>query len=119
MKNNNSQTGNQESQPNDPGEMKQLTDMFSRSISYLRISLTDHCNLRCLYCTPQDEGAKLVNSELLSYEEILRLVRLAVSMGIKKVRLTGGEPLVRHGVLDFIKKLSQIEGLNDIRPIFP
>jgi len=92
-----------------------LTDMFARSISYLRISLTDHCNLRCQYCTPQEGRIKLANEELLRYEEILRVVRLAVSLGIKKIRLTGGEPLVRREVLSFIKELAQIPGLNDIR----
>lgn len=92
-----------------------LTDMFSRSISYLRISLTDHCNLRCLYCTPKDAQEKLASSELLHYEEILRFVRIAVSLGVRKVRLTGGEPLVRRGILDFVKELGRIEGLNDIR----
>jgi GTP 3',8-cyclase len=94
---------------------KRLTDMFSRSISYLRISLTDHCNLRCLYCTPQEGRVKLASEDLLRYEEILRVVRLAVSLGIEKVRLTGGEPLVRREVLTFIKALGQIPGLTDIR----
>lgn len=89
--------------------------MFARSISYLRISLTDHCNLRCQYCTPQEGRIKLANEELLRYEEILRVVRLAVSLGIKKVRLTGGEPLVRREVLTFIKALAEIPGLKDIR----
>lgn len=92
-----------------------MTDMFSRSISYLRISLTDHCNLRCQYCTPQEGRIKLANEELLSYEEILRVASLAVSLGIEKVRLTGGEPLVRRDVLSFIKTLAKIPGLNDIR----
>lgn len=91
-----------------------LIDTFSRSITYLRISLTDQCNLRCLYCTPK-ETAKLRHHELLSYEELLRVVRLAVNMGIKKVRLTGGEPLVRRGVTDFIRRLAGIPGLGDIR----
>ncbi|MHB1015845.1 MAG: GTP 3',8-cyclase MoaA, partial [Desulfurivibrionaceae bacterium] len=94
---------------------ERLTDMFARSISYLRISLTDHCNLRCLYCTPQEGRIKLANEELLRYEELLRVVRLAVSLGIEKVRLTGGEPLVRRDVLPFIKALAEIPGLNDIR----
>lgn len=94
---------------------ERLTDMFARSISYLRISLTDHCNLRCQYCTPQEGRIKLANEELLSYEEILRVVRLAVSLGIEKVRLTGGEPLVRRDVLAFIKALAEIPGLTDIR----
>jgi len=69
---------------------ERLTDMFARSISYLRISLTDHCNLRCQYCTPKEGRIKLANEELLRYEEILRVVRLAVSLGIEKIRLTGG-----------------------------
>ncbi len=94
---------------------ERLTDMFARSISYLRISLTDHCNLRCLYCTPQEGRIKLASEELLRYEEILRVVRLAVSLGIEKVRLTGGEPLVRRDVLPFIKALAEIPGLTDIR----
>ncbi len=89
--------------------------MFARSISYLRISLTDHCNLRCLYCTPRDDRDKLESGELLSYEELLRVVRLAVGLGIEKVRLTGGEPLVRRDILSFARELSAIEGLNDIR----
>lgn len=96
-----------------------LTDLFSRSISYLRLSLTDRCNLRCLYCVTEDESqgclAKLGHSELLTYEELLRVVRVAVDMGITKVRLTGGEPLVRRGVLGFIRDLTRIPQLNDIR----
>jgi len=96
-----------------------LTDLFSRSISYLRLSLTDRCNLRCMYCVTEDESsgclAKLGQEELLTYEELLRVVRVAVAMGITKVRLTGGEPLVRRGVLDFIRELTRIEGLDDVR----
>jgi cyclic pyranopterin phosphate synthase len=92
-----------------------LIDTFARSISYLRVSLTDHCNLRCLYCTPKGAGEKLAGGELLTFEEILRVIRLAVEMGIRKVRLTGGEPLVRRGVLGFIRNLTGIAGLEDIR----
>jgi GTP 3',8-cyclase len=96
-----------------------LTDLFSRSISYLRLSLTDRCNLRCMYCVTEDESsgglAKLLHDELLTYEELLRVVRVAVAMGITKVRLTGGEPLVRRNVLNFIRDLSRIEGLDDVR----
>ena len=94
---------------------ERLTDMFARSISYLRISLTDHCNLRCQYCSPQEGQVKLANEELLRYEEILLVVRIAVSLGIEKVRLTGGEPLVRRDVLTFINDLAEIPGLTDIR----
>ena len=94
-------------------------DLFSRSISYLRLSLTDRCNLRCMYCVTEDESAgclsKLGQDELLTYEELLWVVRVAVGMGITKVRLTGGEPLVRRGVLGFIRELMAIEGLGDVR----
>lgn len=92
-----------------------LHDSFSRTISYLRISLTDQCNLRCLYCCPMADDAKLARQELLSFEEILRVVRVAVGLGIVKVRLTGGEPLVRAGVLSFVRDLSGISGLAEIR----
>lgn len=104
-----------EASPSRPKENHILTDMFARSITYLRISLTDQCNLRCLYCKPKDLRDKLQSSELLSYEELLRVASLAVSMGIKKVRLTGGEPLVRKGIATFIKKLAAIPKLDDIR----
>ncbi len=100
--------------PAEPGN-NNLVDMFDRSISYLRLSLTDQCNLRCLYCTPKTINDKLDNVELLSYEEILRVVRLAVEMGIKKIRLTGGEPLVRRDITTFIRWLAGIDGLEDIR----
>ncbi len=93
---------------------KILTDTFSRTINYLRVSITDQCNLRCMYCTPIS-SQKLANIDLLSYEEILRIVTLAVDLGIKKVRLTGGEPLVRRGVMDFIRQLAALPGLKEIR----
>lgn len=101
-----------------------LVDQYSRTISYLRLSLTDKCNLRCIYCMPtQQNGSEthlksnkfLSSSELLSYEELLRIVNLAVSLGMSKLRLTGGEPLVRKGVVGFIEKLTEIEGLEQIR----
>ncbi|TKB09315.1 GTP 3',8-cyclase MoaA [Desulforhopalus sp. IMCC35007] len=101
-----------------------LVDQFSRTISYLRLSVTDRCNLRCMYCMPEEEdnletlvksGKFLSHSDLLSYEELLRIVRLAVSLGMNKIRLTGGEPLVRKGLVDFIHNLNKIEGLDQIR----
>lgn len=98
---------------------KTLNDLFARSISYLRISLTDRCNLRCFYCRTEEEALgvlpKLRHVDLLSYEEILRVAKAAVSMGISKVRLTGGEPLLRRNVMAFIRDLSAIPGLDDIR----
>ena len=99
-------------------DTSELVDMFSRTISYLRLSLTDRCNLRCVYCMPVDNDGGLEvlqHEDLLSYEELLRIVQLAVGMGMNKIRLTGGEPLVRRGVMDFIRLLSQIDGLDEIR----
>jgi cyclic pyranopterin phosphate synthase len=91
-----------------------LIDRFNRNLNYLRISITDRCNLKCLYCVPQDLIPKLSHHEILSYEEILRIVRVSIRLGISKVRVTGGEPLVRKGVYHFLEKLAGIEGLQDI-----
>ena len=92
-----------------------LLDSFHRKISYLRLSVTDRCNLRCRYCMPQDGVQKLGHDDILSYEEFLRIVRAAAGMGMTKVRLTGGEPLVRKGILDFIRQLASIDGVMDLR----
>jgi GTP 3',8-cyclase len=95
-----------------------LVDSFSRTISYLRLSLTDRCNLHCKYCMPEDDtrGLQVLQHEdLLTYEELLRIVNIAVNMGMNKLRLTGGEPLVRKGVMDFIASLARIQGLEEIR----
>ena len=94
--------------------MTELVDTYKRKIDYLRISITDRCNLRCVYCMPP-EGIELVEStEILRYEEFLRLVRIAASHGVKKVRITGGEPLVRKGIAEFLKDLSSIPGIEDL-----
>lgn len=91
-----------------------LTDNFGRRHSYLRISLTEKCNLRCQYCMPE-EGVKLTpRSQLLSTSEILSLARLFVQEGVEKIRLTGGEPLIRPDVLDIIAELRKMEGLKTI-----
>jgi GTP 3',8-cyclase len=97
---------------------EQIVDQYSRTISYLRLSITDRCNLRCLYCMPQKglNASTLVKcADLLSYEEMLRIVSIAVGMGMNKLRLTGGEPLVRNGVMGFIRSLAGMKGLEDIR----
>ena len=91
-----------------------LIDRCNRKLNYLRISITDRCNLKCIYCVPYDFIPKVPHKEILSYEEILRIVRISVHLGISKVRITGGEPLVRKGVYDFLKRLTKIEGLLDI-----
>jgi cyclic pyranopterin phosphate synthase len=78
--------------------MSALFDGYHRRIDYLRISITDHCNLNCLYCTPFGGRRKLTHPEILSHEEIVRIVNAAVLAGISKVRITGGEPLVWHNL---------------------
>jgi cyclic pyranopterin phosphate synthase len=91
-----------------------LVDSFSRTIDYLRISVTDRCNLRCLYCMPSRGVRVMPREEILNYEEIRRLVAVAVRMGVRKVRITGGEPLIRSGIVSCVASLSKIQGLEDI-----
>ncbi|MFH0769639.1 MAG: GTP 3',8-cyclase MoaA [Chloroflexota bacterium] len=93
--------------------MTGLYDSWQRQINYLRISVTDHCNLNCIYCSA-DSIPFLPRSEILSYEEIQRVVQVAASMGISKVRLTGGEPLLRPELSKLVGMLSRIEGIDDI-----
>ncbi len=91
-----------------------MVDRFGRKINYLRISVTDRCNQRCYYCMPKS-GVTLINhEEVLSYEEIFKITEEFVKMGIDKVRLTGGEPLVRRGIISLVKMLSSIEGIKDL-----
>ena len=91
-----------------------LLDPFKRRINYLRISVTDRCNLRCCYCMPETGIPLISHFDILTYEEILRIVRVFAAEGISKVRLTGGEPLVRKGIVDFVSDLSRIEGIEDL-----
>ena len=91
-----------------------LTDNFNRHLEYLRISVTDRCNLRCIYCVPKGIVPKVPHDDILRYEEILRVVNIGVAAGIRKVRVTGGEPMVRKGIGAFLKSLGKIDGLTDI-----
>ncbi len=91
-----------------------LVDSYKRNLNYLRISITDRCNLHCLYCNPKGSKCKLRHSEILRYEEILRIVRIGIRLGIRKVRITGGEPLVRKDCCDFLQNLTQLKGLSDV-----
>jgi len=91
-----------------------LFDKQGREISYLRLAVTDRCNLRCFYCMPESGIKYAKRTDLLSFEELERLVRVFSKEGIRKVRITGGEPFVRKGIMDFLEKLSQIEGLEEI-----
>ena len=94
--------------------MNKLIDNFGREISYLRVSITDRCNYRCIYCQSEKEFEFIPHQEILRFEEIVEIVQEAVNLGITKVRITGGEPLVRKGIVDFIKKLREIKKLEDI-----
>ncbi|WP_141500371.1 GTP 3',8-cyclase MoaA [Paenibacillus luteus] len=94
--------------------MPTLTDRFGRVHDYLRISVTDRCNLRCLYCMPE-EGMEFTESEnLLSYDQIVEVVEAGAALGITKLRITGGEPLIRPGLDGLISRLSAISGIRDI-----
>jgi GTP 3',8-cyclase len=91
-----------------------MYDSFNRTINYLRVSVTDRCNLRCRYCMPEEGVPVLHHNDILSFEEIAGVVRYGISKGINKVRLTGGEPLVRKGIVDLVRMLSPLDGLSDL-----
>jgi len=91
-----------------------LVDAYKRPIKDLRISVTDRCNFRCTYCMPLDEYEWINKKEILTFEEITRLATLFVKLGVEKIRLTGGEPLVRQNLDQLVGKLSPIEGLQDL-----
>jgi len=91
-----------------------MYDFFSRNITYLRISVTDRCNLACSYCMPEQAAKRLPGNEILSYEEIANIVNALAPMGISKIRLTGGEPLVRKGLEKLVERISRVEGIREI-----
>lgn len=91
-----------------------MKDNEGRIIDYLRISLTDRCNLRCIYCMPEEGVEHTSHNEILRYEEILRIAKASASLGVKKVRLTGGEPLIRKGITGLVKSLKTIEGIEEV-----
>jgi GTP 3',8-cyclase len=90
-----------------------LTDSFGRSITYLRISVTDRCNMRCVYCMPADGIRRTVDADLLSDDQIVLIIEKAVSLGIRKIRLTGGETLVRPGILTLVRRIAAVPGIQD------
>ncbi|MBD1400132.1 GTP 3',8-cyclase MoaA [Pelobacter sp. M08fum] len=91
-----------------------MQDSFGRTINYLRLSITDRCNLRCLYCMPATGITSQHHDNILRYDEMLRIVAAATTLGIRKVRITGGEPLVRKGVIGFLEQLAALEGIEEI-----
>ena len=92
----------------------QLTDSHGRNINYLRLSVTDRCNMRCFYCMPKEGIVKKGHEAVLSYEELLLIAEAAVGLGIEKIRITGGEPLVRAGIVGFLERLARIPGLKHL-----
>jgi cyclic pyranopterin phosphate synthase len=91
-----------------------MTDGYGRKINYLRLSITDRCNLRCRYCMPEAWVDKTTHGNILRYEELEKVARAAVALGVEKIRITGGEPLVRKGVVDFLGRVKRIAGLRHL-----
>ncbi len=94
--------------------MQSIQDKYDRTIDYMRISVTDRCNLRCVYCMPPEGIKPLAHKEILSYEEIIRIVAIAAKLGVKKIRITGGEPLIRKNLCFLIASMHSIKGIQDI-----
>jgi len=94
--------------------MPKLIDNHGRAVSYVRLAVTDRCNLRCFYCMPEEGISYVPKPKLLTFEEMERALRLLVAMGVDKVRITGGEPFVRRGIMGFLENISQISGLRQI-----
>ncbi|MCX6381894.1 MAG: GTP 3',8-cyclase MoaA [Armatimonadetes bacterium] len=91
-----------------------LIDSYNRRIDYLRVSVTDRCNFRCVYCMPEEGAPVAPRDEILTYEELERLIRIAIELGMTKIRLTGGEPLIRKDILTLVQKIGAIPGLQDL-----
>ncbi|MBO6120200.1 MAG: GTP 3',8-cyclase MoaA [Lachnospiraceae bacterium] len=91
-----------------------MRDTFNREIKYLRISLTELCNLRCRYCMPENGICKKSHDEMMTYEEIIQAVKIASRLGVSKIRLTGGEPLVKSGIVSLVSKIKEIDGIDEV-----
>lgn len=91
-----------------------MQDTFGRTVNYLRLSITDRCNLRCRYCMPAAGVPPRAHEEILSYEELLEVAAAAIACGVRKIRVTGGEPLVRRGCVDFVRRLAALPGAPEI-----
>lgn len=91
-----------------------MFDRYQRKIEYVRISLTDRCNLRCRYCMPEEGVEKLRHEDILRFDEIVRIVRALASLGVRKVRLTGGEPLIRRNIVELVREIHAVPGIETI-----
>ena len=94
--------------------MPQLLDNHNRPLEYLRLAVTDRCNLRCFYCMPEEGIRYLPKKDLLTFEEILRIVRIMAEMGIHKVRITGGEPFLRKDLMSLLRQIRAVPGIRDL-----
>lgn len=94
--------------------MEKLYDQYHREHDYLRLSITDRCNLRCVYCMPKEGLPFFPTDEVLSQDEIVQLVENFAEMGISKVRITGGEPLLRTDVVDIVRRIKDVDGVEDV-----
>lgn len=90
-----------------------MQDSFGRNINYMRISLTDRCNYACYYCKP-DISQHLCHSDILTYEQLLDICRCAITLGITRFKITGGEPTLRKGYIDFIRRLKELDGVEQV-----
>ena len=95
-------------------EAQRIVDSHSRKINYLRLSITDRCNLRCTYCMPPGEVKKIAQPDVLRFEEMIEVARVAATMGVNKVRITGGEPLVRRGTVKIVREISSFPGVDTV-----
>lgn len=91
-----------------------MIDKYNRTIDYMRLSVTDRCNLRCKYCMPESGVSKKLHKEILRHEELVEIVKAGAQVGIQKIRLTGGEPLIRKNIVELVKEISNVEGINEV-----
>ena len=91
-----------------------MLDSYNREINYLRVSVTDRCNLRCTYCMPEEGVQMQSHADIISFEQIVDVVKASVKIGISKIRITGGEPLVRKGIISLVEQIGKIDGIDDL-----
>lgn len=91
-----------------------MRDLWNREIDYIRISVTDRCNLRCVYCMPEEGIENISHDRILTFDEITRICRVMAQSGLKKIKLTGGEPLVRRGIVSLVRQLKEVPGIEQV-----
>ena len=91
-----------------------MRDLWNREIDYIRISVTDRCNLRCVYCMPEEGIESISHDRILTFDEIARICRVMAQSGLKKIKLTGGEPLIRRGIVSLVRQLKEVPGIEQV-----